>query len=130
MEFLVSAQVARESDFGANNTVFLCKTHLGAFLQAGDIALGYDLARQVNADASLDGYIQRGYEVPDVLLVRKCFDDARAKRRARQRERPWKIKRLDMDLDDSNYHAKKNNAAEAQRMDEMEKFLEVRLPLR
>ena len=56
-------QVAREADLGNNDAVHSGRTHLGGFLQAGDMALGYDLARFVTADPHLEAYQQRGYQV-------------------------------------------------------------------
>lgn len=36
-------EVARESDFGINNERFTVLSHLGGFLEAGDMVMGYDL---------------------------------------------------------------------------------------
>lgn len=105
--------------------MFLCRTHLGGFLKPGDIALGYDLARSVTVDDSLDAFIKQGYQLPDVVLVKKCFDEVRAKRRAQQRPRAYKLKHLDMDRDDANHHAKRGQAQQVQRMEDMEQFLNV-----
>jgi len=38
---LAEATVARESDFGTNDTQYIAKTHLGHILKPGDTALGY-----------------------------------------------------------------------------------------
>jgi nonsense-mediated mRNA decay protein 3 len=118
--------VAREADFGVNDVVFSGKTHLGAFLHAGDMALGYDLARFVSADENLDACQHRGFQLPDFLLVKKDYSEARAKRREKRRDRPWKVKRLDMEADDGNYHLRKNRAPEIAAELEAERFLEVR----
>mmetsp|Transcript_3483 Transcript_3483/g.8292 ORF Transcript_3483/g.8292 Transcript_3483/m.8292 type:complete len:593 (+) Transcript_3483:132-1910(+) len=40
---LADVQLARESDFGVNDEVLSCVTHLGNLIQPGDIVLGYDL---------------------------------------------------------------------------------------
>jgi nonsense-mediated mRNA decay protein 3 len=121
-------QVARESDFGKNNSVFLCRTHLGRFLQPGDVALGYDLARFVNTDDNLEACIRSGYQAPDVVLVKKCFDDVRAKRRAQQRPRNYKLRLLEKEREDAgNAHAKRMETAEAQRQEDLEQFMNVRL---
>ena len=118
-------QVAREADLGANDNIFLCRTHLGGFLKPGDIALGYDLARFVTSDDNLEGIITQGYQLPDVVLVKKCFDEVRAKRRAQQKPRGYKLKHLDMDRDTTNFHVKRGQAQEAQRAEDMEHFLNV-----
>lgn len=120
-------QVARESDFGKNNNVFMCRTHLGRFFQPGDVALGYDLARFVNTDDSLEASIRNGYEAPDVVLVRKCFDDVRAKRRAQHRPRNYKLRQLEKELVDAdNAHTKRAEASQAQRQEDLEQFMDVR----
>lgn len=120
-------QVAREADLGSNDNMFSCRTHLGGFLKPGDIALGYDLARFVTADDNLDKYVSQGYQLPDVVLVKKCFDEVRAKRRAQQRPRAYKLKHLEMDRDDMNYHVKRGQAQEAQRAEDLETFMNVRV---
>jgi nonsense-mediated mRNA decay protein 3 len=118
-------QVARDTDLGVNDVTFIGPTHLGAFLQAGDAALGYDLARFVTADDNLEAYQQRGLQLPDFLLIKKDYSEARAKQRARRRHRQWKVKRLDMEADDNNYHLRKNKAPELAREEEQDRFLEV-----
>jgi nonsense-mediated mRNA decay protein 3 len=124
---LRSVQVARDADFGVNDCVFAGRTHLGGFLTAGDAALGYDLARFVTSDEHLDAAQQRGLQVPDFVLVRKDYAEARAKRRARRRPRAWKVKRLDMEAaDENNFHAKRNRAPEAVAQAEAERFMEAR----
>jgi hypothetical protein len=118
--------VARESDFGKNDTIFYGRTHLGSFLNAGDLALGYDLARFVSAEPALDEYLQRGLQLPDFVLVRKCFDESRAKRRKRKHARTWKVKRLDMEVDDANIHARRIKASDEARQADEEQFLQVK----
>lgn len=91
------------------------------------MALGYDLARFVNADPTLDAYLEQGLQLPDFILVRKCFDEARAKRAKRRAgRRGWTVKRLDMEVDDSNFHARKNQAFDDNRQAEHERFLQAR----
>jgi nonsense-mediated mRNA decay protein 3 len=126
--YICGLQVARESDLGSNNNVFLCRTHLGRFLQAGDIVLGYDLARFVTTDDNLEQCVRNGYQVPDVVLVKKCFDDVRAKRRTQHRPRNYKLRHLAKEVEDGNVHSKRMQAAEAERREEMEQFMNVRAP--
>jgi nonsense-mediated mRNA decay protein 3 len=122
---LADVQVARESDFGVNNVAFSGRTHLGPFLDAGDMALGYDLARFVTSDEALEEYVQLGYQVPDFILVKKDFSEARARRRAQRRSRPWKVRHLQMEAADSNIHARKNKAPALAAAEEEEQFLQV-----
>jgi hypothetical protein len=76
-------QVARSSDFGRNDTVFFCRTHLGHLLQPGDLALGYDLANANYVGLDYDEYVARGGRLPDVVLVRKSYEEKRRKKRVR-----------------------------------------------
>lgn len=68
---LAEAQVARVQDFGKNDTVIFCKTHLGGVLKAGDMAWGYDVAGANMVDPEIEKY--RNLEIPDVVLVRKSY---------------------------------------------------------
>ena len=69
---LAEVVVARESEFGVNDTTFVAVTHLGHLLQAGDVVLGYDLERTVGGDWELDSRtLHNHFHVPDVVLVKK-----------------------------------------------------------
>ena len=67
---LADAQVARVADFGSNDTTYHVRTHLGHLLNPGDTALGYDLTRANFVDDELEGFLQKGNTLPDVVLVR------------------------------------------------------------
>ncbi len=98
---LAEAQVARESDFGRNDKVFYVKTHLGHLLNPGDLALGYDLSAAQLTGLDFDAFINKGGSLPDVILVRKSYEEKRRKKRAKgQGARGWKLKRLNMEVDD------------------------------
>ncbi|CAL5203240.1 unnamed protein product [Lathyrus oleraceus] len=92
---LADAQVARVSDFGKNDIMFNIKTHLGHLLKPGDLALGYDLYSANTNDMELDNY--RGY-VPEVVLIKKSYEEKRQKRRPKPRA--WKLKSLVMEVDE------------------------------
>lgn len=82
--------VARESDFGNNDTTFVCVTHLGYILQAGDTVLGYDFSNaHINSDFKLKG------AAPEVILVKKHY-----KKKNRARRRKWQLKTLTKELSD------------------------------
>ena len=76
---LADVEVARESDFGVNDTTYHCVTHLGHLLQTGDIVLGYDLAStaatiSTNSSAGvvdLEDVVNNNFVMPDVVLVKK-----------------------------------------------------------
>jgi len=74
---LADVEVARESDFGANDDTFRCVTHLGHLLQPGDVVLGYDLSADTGrGDDFFEDRLKSGYVVPDVVLVKKVKGDA------------------------------------------------------
>jgi len=70
---LAEVEVVRESDLGkiSNSEILRCTTHLGNILQVGDIVLGHDLRSGVDAGAAGLFQFARGYEPPDIVLVRK-----------------------------------------------------------
>jgi nonsense-mediated mRNA decay protein 3 len=92
---LADAQVARVSDFGSNDTMFSIRTHLGHLLKPGVHALGYDLYGANTNDMELDRY--KGY-IPEVVLIKKSYEEKRQKKRGKAR--PWKLKSLNMEVDD------------------------------
>jgi nonsense-mediated mRNA decay protein 3 len=48
-----------------------------------------------------EAHVNKGGSVPDVLLVRKSYEEKRRKRREKGLpERTWKLKHLDMDVED------------------------------
>lgn len=94
---LADAQVARMSDFGKNDTIFSIRTHLGHLLNPGDYALGYDLYSANNNDMELDKY--KGLVIPETILIKKSYEEKRLRKRGKPRS--WKLKSLDMEVDDS-----------------------------
>lgn len=68
---LADIEVARESDFGVNDTTFFVRSHLGAVLSAGDTVKGYDLTTS-NFGTQHVRSLKNG-ELPDIVLVRKIF---------------------------------------------------------
>lgn len=94
---LADAQVARISDFGKNDTIFNIRTHLGHILNPGDNALGYDLYAANSNDSELDKY--KGFVLPDVILVKKSYEEKWQKKRGKPRS--WKLKSLNMEIDDN-----------------------------
>lgn len=94
---LADAQVARVSDFGKNDTIFSIRTHLGHLLNPGDYALGYDLYSANNNDMELDKY--KGLVLPETILIKKSYEEKRLRKRGKPRS--WKLKSLDMEVDDS-----------------------------
>ncbi|KAF2295527.1 hypothetical protein GH714_033121 [Hevea brasiliensis] len=94
---LAEVQVARLSDFGKNDTIFFIKTHLGHILKPGDQALGYDLYGANSNDIELDKY--KGLVLPEAILIKKSYEEKRQRKRGKPRT--WKLKSLNMEVDDS-----------------------------
>ncbi|KAK7850579.1 60s ribosomal export protein nmd3 [Quercus suber] len=95
---LADAQVARVSDFGKNDTIFNIRTHLGHLLNPGDYALGYDLYGANSNDIEIEKH--KGLVIPEAILIRKSYEEKRQKKRGKPRA--WKLKSLDMEVDDKN----------------------------
>lgn len=112
---LVDAQVVRVSDFGKNDTMFTVRTHLGNLLNVGDYALGYDLYGANVNDDELDKY--KSLQLPDVVLVRKSYEEKRKKKRGKPRA--WKLKKLDMETE-----SVAGRSVEDRDRSDYEKFLE------
>ena len=69
---LAECVVAREKDFGVNDTQFTVQTHLGNLLREGDTALGYDLTCCPWAEDEVEKtFGSRKHHCPDIILVRK-----------------------------------------------------------
>ena len=77
----------------------------------------------------------QGYDLPDVVLVRKSYEEKRRRRRAKGQQRPWRLKRMAVDAGGEAEAAaaagpgpRSNRAAAAgleQEQQDMERFLEV-----
>ncbi|EFJ40518.1 hypothetical protein VOLCADRAFT_69446, partial [Volvox carteri f. nagariensis] len=115
---LSEAQVARMSDFGRNDTVFHTRTHLGNILHPGDTVLGYDMTASQLVGLDYEAYVNKGGRVPDVVLVRKSYEEKRRKRHAKggaAAARPWKLKTLEMEVDEAAGGPRGRNEAAAVR---------------
>eukprot|EP00201_Polytomella_parva_P001315 CAMPEP_0175082732 /NCGR_PEP_ID=MMETSP0052_2-20121109/26929_1 /TAXON_ID=51329 ORGANISM="Polytomella parva, Strain SAG 63-3" /NCGR_SAMPLE_ID=MMETSP0052_2 /ASSEMBLY_ACC=CAM_ASM_000194 /LENGTH=515 /DNA_ID=CAMNT_0016353981 /DNA_START=153 /DNA_END=1703 /DNA_ORIENTATION=+ len=124
---LAEVQVQRESDLG-NDTVFFARTHLGNVLKPGDVALGYDLATAQLVGLDYEAFVAKGGTTPDVILVRKSYEEKRRKRRERgDAARTWKLKQLEMDVDESKTRQIEKEEADRERfMQELEEDPEMR----
>eukprot|EP00192_Tetraselmis_astigmatica_P024375 CAMPEP_0117664538 /NCGR_PEP_ID=MMETSP0804-20121206/9282_1 /TAXON_ID=1074897 /ORGANISM="Tetraselmis astigmatica, Strain CCMP880" /LENGTH=504 /DNA_ID=CAMNT_0005471795 /DNA_START=246 /DNA_END=1760 /DNA_ORIENTATION=+ len=99
---LAEAQLARVSDFGVNDTIYVAKTHLGRVLKPGDNAWGYDMANMNICDPEMLKHLdtKAGNQVPEVVLVRKSYEDKRKRRKIKGFQRPWTLKRMDIEVAD------------------------------
>eukprot|EP01100_Stratorugosa_tubuloviscum_P005270 TRINITY_DN2372_c1_g1_i1.p1 TRINITY_DN2372_c1_g1~~TRINITY_DN2372_c1_g1_i1.p1 ORF type:complete len:557 (-),score=259.99 TRINITY_DN2372_c1_g1_i1:390-2018(-) len=87
---MAEATVARECDFGSNDSQFIIRTHLGNILKPGDSALGYDVMNINLSDTAITNLSRRKRDLPDVVLVKKTYPIQRAKAKPRF----WKLKTL------------------------------------
>eukprot|EP00192_Tetraselmis_astigmatica_P019242 CAMPEP_0117687824 /NCGR_PEP_ID=MMETSP0804-20121206/23392_1 /TAXON_ID=1074897 /ORGANISM="Tetraselmis astigmatica, Strain CCMP880" /LENGTH=228 /DNA_ID=CAMNT_0005500015 /DNA_START=401 /DNA_END=1087 /DNA_ORIENTATION=+ len=96
------SQLARVSDFGVNDTIYVAKTHLGRVLKPGDNAWGYDMANMNICDPEMLKHLdtKAGNQVPEVVLVRKSYEDKRKRRKIKGFQRPWTLKRMDIEVAD------------------------------
>lgn len=94
--FLLSeCTVARAADLGVNDTVYLCRTHLGGVLHPGDTVMGFLLTgTQFNNDhyEAIESSKQYSSTIPDVMLVKKVYP--RRKKAGGSSRRNWKLKRM------------------------------------
>jgi hypothetical protein len=91
---LADAEVVRTRDLGVSDARFVVRTHLGNILRAGDTVMGYDLANANYNDADAETTARGGknrtkgtagragkFELPDIVLVRKCYPRDRIRRK-------------------------------------------------
>ncbi|KAE8678868.1 importin-5-like [Hibiscus syriacus] len=91
---IADVEVARVTDYGK---LFYVRTHLGHILKPGDRALGYDLYGVNLNDDDVDKY--RDFILPEVILMKKSYEEK--PHRKRGKPRPWKLKSLNIELDES-----------------------------
>ncbi|PXF43613.1 60S ribosomal export protein NMD3 [Gracilariopsis chorda] len=117
---LADVTVARSIDYGKNDSQHYISTHLGNFLNPGDLALGYDLGNAVFNESLLAGH--KRLQLPDFLLFKKTYS-----KKNRSKRRMWRLKRLNMELDDAvveTAYRKSNLDPIARMAAEQEEFLQ------
>ncbi|XP_042897058.1 60S ribosomal export protein NMD3 isoform X2 [Parasteatoda tepidariorum] len=90
---LSDAWVVRSSELGVNDTLIHTRTHLGHILKPGDYVLGLDLST-INVN-NVDYNKLKKENIPDVVLVKKIYED----KASRHRRRKWKLKHLEIEAD-------------------------------
>jgi nonsense-mediated mRNA decay protein 3 len=70
--------------------------------------LGYDLANANNVNLDYEAHVNRGGAVPDVVLVRKSYEEKRKKTRGRG-NRAWKLKHLPIEASDDRWALSRND---------------------
>ncbi len=85
---LAIVEVAKSNDL---SRTFFARSHLGRILKPGDHALGYDLTNVNFNNACWETFKARNKSgIPDVILIKKSYPNARKK----MKSRPWKMKGL------------------------------------
>lgn len=80
--------LVKSSELGISESTIHTKTHLGHLLKPGDTVLGYDLR---DANINNDDFDKlKADNIPDVVILKKCFDDNNKRRKMRK----WKLKHL------------------------------------
>lgn len=85
--------VVRSSELGMTEDLIHTRTHLGHLLKPGDLVLGLELST-INVN-NPDFNKMNKENVPDVILVKKIYED----RSSRHRKRKWKLKHLQIDAE-------------------------------
>lgn len=62
--------------------------------------MGYDLAKANLVHMDFEAHVNKGGAVPDVILVRKSYEEKRRKHKHKGAARPWKLKHLDIEMGD------------------------------
>jgi nonsense-mediated mRNA decay protein 3 len=117
---LATVEVSLSKDL---TKTFFTRTHLGAFLNPGDHALGYFIANSNFNNDNFSHFVERvgnasrhahlGGGIPDVILVKKSYPNARRKRRNGGRN--WRLKNLAKEKEEEELRGK--NLAERTEMD-------------
>jgi nonsense-mediated mRNA decay protein 3 len=86
---IATAEISKAQDLSQS---WLVRTHLGNILNPGDHAKGFILANSNFNNDDYDGLITRKMkgEVPDIILVRKSYPNARK----HNKNRNWKLKSM------------------------------------
>jgi len=71
--------LARSRDLGKNDVQFQTLTHMGNILSAGDTVMGYDMTAAVYNDADTKEWPK--LVLPDVLVIKKVYPEARRRNR-------------------------------------------------
>ena len=88
---IVNVKCIRNSEKEENKEIIETRSFLGRKMRPGDIYYGYDLTR-INISEDLEGIFSKKKEkIPDIVLVKKKYNNYK---------RIFKLKHLDMDIDD------------------------------
>ena len=103
---LATVEVARSNDF---SKTFITRTHLGYLLNPGDHALGYDLSLGNFNSENFTRLESSKTDIPDVILVKKSYPNARKK----NKKRAWRLKGMAKE-EEAELLKSKNDQAKAE----------------
>ena len=104
---MADVHVAKLSDFGKNDVTLIARSHLGNVLNPGDLVYGYDLQTSNFNDDNFSRVAgTRSLDVPDVVLVKKSYSEARKK----PKSRVWKLKNLNKEAEEEAENRKRQEA--------------------
>ena len=86
-------EVQRDSDFGVNDQIYFCYTHLGEVLNFDDTVLCYDLESANFKDDIVEILDNMKKQKPDVVVVKKTYPKTRSKKSNKKRN--WKLEYLE-----------------------------------
>ena len=97
---IVNVKCIRNSEKEENKEIIETRSFLGRKMRPGDIYYGYDLTR-INISEDLEGILSKKKEkIPDIILVKKKYNNYK---------RIFKLKHLDMDVEDDEEEDEKEN---------------------
>ena len=121
---IVNVKCIRNSEKEENKEILEVRSFLGRKMRPGDIYYGYDLTR-INISEDLEGILSKKKEkIPDIILVKKKYNNYK---------RIFKLKHLDMEIDDGEEESqekgkfekkKKKKKNQKDKEKEMEEFME------
>jgi len=88
------------SSTACTHALTFCPPSFFPAVAVGDTALGYDLAKANLVHMDYEAHVNRGGAVPDVILVRKSYEEKRRKHKGKGGGRAWKLKHLDIEMGD------------------------------
>lgn len=114
---LATVEIALSSDL---SITYLTRTHLGSILKPGDHAMGYFLVNANFNNTEWEEYVDRvsrsghrqqhlGGGIPDIILVKKSYPNARK----RNKGRSWRLKNIAKEKEDDELAAMDTGAATA-----------------
>lgn len=121
---LASLTTARENDLGVNDVHFEERSHVGYLMKSGDVAVGYDITDTQFVDDEAEAARNSG-KLPSVIILRKLYGGAATGEIDVNKQRMFKLERLEASKIESNKLKKSKKDNEDDDMDEEDFLREV-----